>query len=104
MRRWQSPRGHPPATGVSWLLPVIAVFFVIAAAAGALAGGKYVIAAVGVSLIPLTAIALIAATTRAKTAGDDDDVLPGMGMDDETPLGDTSEHSDAERVAPDPRA
>jgi hypothetical protein len=59
---------------------------------------------------PLTAVALLVATTRSKTVGADDarreaaadaedDPFPGMGMDDHTPLGDTSQHSDAERVA-----
>ena len=108
-------RDRPSAQGVSWLIPATAVFFVLAGAFAALSGGKYVIAAVGVSLIPLSAVALIVATTRAKTAGDGggrreqtaadgDDPFPGMGMDDATPLGDTTEHSEAERVAqPDDR-
>lgn len=67
----------------------------------AVSGGKFV---------PLTAVALIVETTRSKTAGPDDarretaadaedDPFPGMGIDDHTPLGDTSRHSDAERVA-----
>ena len=107
---------RPSARGVSWLLPAVAVFYLVAAAAAALSGGKYVIAALGVSIIPLTAVALTVASTRSKTAADDDgrhetsaeggdDPFPAMGMDDATPLGDTSEHSDAERVAtPDDRA
>ena len=115
---------RPSARGVSWLLPAVAVFYLVTAAAAALSGGKledrygrkHVIAALGVSIIPLTAVALIVASTRSKTAADDDgrhetsaaggdDSFPAMGMDDATPLGDTSEHSDAERVAtPDDRA
>jgi hypothetical protein len=49
----------------------------------------------------------IVATARAKTtpaggdasASEHEDPLPGLGADDTTPLGDTPEHSDAERVA-----
>jgi len=109
-------RDRPSARSVSWLIPAVAVFYVVTAAAAALSGGKYVIAALGAALIPLTATALIVASTRGKTvAGDDgrrestaedsDDPFPAMGMDDATPLGDTAEHSHAERVAtPDHRA
>ena len=101
---------RPHAGGVAWLLPLTALFFLLAGAAGMLSGGKYALAALGAAIIPLTAVALIVATTRSKTAGADDarretaadaedDPFPGMGMDDHTPLGDTSQHSDAERVA-----
>jgi hypothetical protein len=101
---------RPSARGVAWLIPATVAFYVIAALAGLLAGGKYALAAIGAGMIPLTAATLIVATTRAKTVGDDDtraettagqhtDPFPGVGMDDETPLGDTPEHSDAERVA-----
>jgi hypothetical protein len=61
-------------------------------------------------LIPASAALLLLATMRSKTAAgttvpqdetraDGDDGAPGIGMDHETPLGDTTEHSDAERVA-----
>jgi hypothetical protein len=92
-------RGRPAARGVSWLVPATAVFFAAVAAAAALSGGKYVIAALGAALIPLTAVALIIATTRSKTVGADaaaEDPYPGIGIDEGTPLGDTSEHSDAD--------
>jgi hypothetical protein len=36
---------------------------------------------------------------RETTASSASDPAPGIGADDETPLGDTAEHSDAERVA-----
>jgi hypothetical protein len=109
-------RDRPSARGISWLIPAGAVFYALTAAAAALSGGKYVIAALAVALIPLTATALIVASTRVKTAAGDDgrrdgaaadseDPFPAMGMDDATPLGDTAEHSEAERVAtPDHRA
>jgi peptidoglycan/LPS O-acetylase OafA/YrhL len=101
-------RRRPRARGVPWLVPATALFYIVAAAAAALAGGKYVIAALGASIVPLTAAALLVATTRSKPAGGDtehEDPYPGIGPDDDTPLGDTSEHSDAERVAePDRRS
>jgi hypothetical protein len=110
--RW----GHRPSpTGVSWLIPATAVFYVLCAGAALLAGGQYAVAAIAAGIIPLTAVTLLTATSRAKTVGSDDtrrettaaehtDPFPGVGMDDETPLGDTPEHSTAERVAePHPR-
>jgi hypothetical protein len=62
------------------------------------------------SLIPYSAALLLVATARSKTveaegerrdasADADRDPWPGIGADDSTPLGDTPEHSDAERVA-----
>jgi peptidoglycan/LPS O-acetylase OafA/YrhL len=104
------PSEHPRASGVSWLVPATAVFYVAVATAAAFSGSRYVMAAVAAAGIPLAAAALIVATSRSKTAGsddargdttaaDDDDPLPGIGMDENTPLGDTAEHSDAERVA-----
>jgi hypothetical protein len=110
--RW---RERPRARGLEWLLPMTAAFFVICAIAAATLGPAYAVAVLGAGVVPATAAALILATARAKTVGDDEglrettaaadrDPFPGVGMDDETPLGDTPEHSDAERVAkPDPR-
>jgi hypothetical protein len=102
--------GRGGAGGLWWLVPTGAVLYLIAAIAGLVfAGEKYVLAALGAGLIPLTAASLIIATARSKTirsgnravdpTPEDDSPLPGVGMDDETPLGDTTEHSDAERVA-----
>jgi hypothetical protein len=101
---------RPSARGVAWLIPATVAFYVLAALAGLLSEAKYALAAICAGMIPLTAATLLVATTRAKTVGDDDareettagehgDPFPGVGMDDETPLGDTPEHSDAERVA-----
>jgi hypothetical protein len=69
-----------------------------------------VIIALLAALVPASAASLIVATARSKTRPDaarpvdespaaDDDPTPGIGFDSETPLGDTPEHSDAERVA-----
>ena len=105
--RW----GHrPQPAGVSWLVPATIVFYLLCAGAALASGTEYAAAALAAGLFPLTAVTLITATTRAKTVGTGDgmrettaaahdDPFPGVGADDETPLGDTSEHSDAERVA-----
>lgn len=102
--RW---RDRPAPRGVVWLIPATAVFYVLCAIVALVSGGAYAIAALAAGLIPLTAATLIVATARAKTtpAGEDasasghEDPFPGIGADDSTPLGDTPEHSDAERVA-----
>jgi predicted membrane-bound dolichyl-phosphate-mannose-protein mannosyltransferase len=99
--RWS----HRPR-GMTWLIWLAVGFYVVCAVATALAGGRYVLAALAASLVPVTAAALLVATTRAKTVGRDDDrrdttgaahadPFPGVGMDEATPLGDTDQHSDA---------
>jgi hypothetical protein len=107
-------RGRPsPAFG--WMLGALAAFYAIAAVVAAIAGTEYAVAAMLASLIPYSAALLLFATARGKTvekqarrrdvsAGADRDPWPGIGADDATPLGDSPEHSDAERVAtPDDR-
>jgi peptidoglycan/LPS O-acetylase OafA/YrhL len=106
---------RPSNAGVTWLVPATVVFYVLCALAALAAGGTYAVAAIVAGLIPLTAVTLITATSRAKTVrhGDGqrettasaaDDPFPGIGGDDATPVGDTPEHSTAERVArPDER-
>jgi hypothetical protein len=109
-------KDRPVPDAFKWLVGLLAAFYLVAAAAGALAGGKYAVAAMLAALIPLSAVLVLMATVRAKTVTGQDggavettrrasrDPFPGIGADDETPLGDTTEHSDAERVAqPDPR-
>lgn len=102
-------RDRPP-TGTAWLVAGTVVFYLLCAGAAMAAGGAYAIAAMAAGLIPLTAAALLSAASRVKTvsrgdhrddasAAASDDPFPGIGGDDATPLGDTSEHSDAERVA-----
>jgi hypothetical protein len=107
-------RERPSARGVSWLIPATATFYVLCAGAALLAGGTYAAAAIGAGLIPLTAATLLTASARAKTVGDGarrrettsgehTDPFPAIGIDDSTPLGDTSEHSGADRLGkPDP--
>jgi hypothetical protein len=106
---------RPQVGGVAWLVPATVLFFVVCALLALVAGGKYAVAAVVAGLIPFTAATLLTATSRSKTIGGDDDrrettaaaaddPFPGIGADDATPVGDTPEHSDAERVArPDDR-
>jgi hypothetical protein len=107
-------RDHPSIRGVAWLVPATLAFYVICAIAASAVGSAYAVAATVAGLIPLTAVALLTATARAKTArGEDglrdrsvesDDPFPGIGADTATPLGDTPEHSTAERVSqPRPR-
>jgi peptidoglycan/LPS O-acetylase OafA/YrhL len=94
------------ARGTGWLIGGVVAFYGVCAALTLFAGAKYALAAAGAALVPLTAAALLVATTRAKTRGSDDeryettagterDPYPGIGMDDATPLGDTDQHSDA---------
>jgi hypothetical protein len=88
---------RPMPTGVAWMVPATLVFYALCATAGLAAGSKYAVAAFVAGQIPLTAVTLLTATTRAKTgtgeAADHRDPFPGVGVDDETPLGDTREHS-----------
>ena len=88
--------GPRPRSAVFAVAGCAAIYIVLAAAAS-VAGSEYSLAALAAGVIPLTAVSLIVATVRLKTAhGDaDDDPVPGLSLDDETPLGDTSEHSDA---------
>ena len=99
-----------PRPGLGWLLGALAAFYAIAAIVAATQGPAYAVAAMLAALIPYSAALLIFATARSKTveeggrrrdaaAAADSDPLPGIGADDLTPLGDTSEHSDEERVA-----
>jgi hypothetical protein len=101
--------GRPRPRGVLWAIAGVAAFYVVAVAVAAVAGAQYAAVAVPASFFPLAAASLLLATTREKSTRSDrrpDDVarahedasLPGIGMDSETPLGDTPEHSHAERV------
>jgi hypothetical protein len=110
--RW----GHRPQNRfMAWLVAATVVFYGLCAIGGLAAGAGYAIAAVAAGMIPFTAVTIMTAASRAKTAergGDrrdttaeeSDDPFPSIGGDDATPFGDTPEHSDAERVArPDDR-
>lgn len=94
---------RPVPSGFKWIMAGLALSYVVVAVAAAFAGTRYVPAALLASLIPFSAAFLLLATTRQKSHSRSSvshrDGSPGIGMDDATPLGDTPEHSDAERVA-----
>jgi hypothetical protein len=103
--RWALRRdGRPRPRWFVWAVGGVAAYYLASAAAAALVGPGYVVAALLAGVIPMTAAALLLATVRAKTAEEDgrlrdvsgerDDAFPGIGLDDATPLGDTSEHAE----------
>jgi hypothetical protein len=99
-------RGHPKPRGLYWLIGFTTLCYGLAAvAAGVFAGAAFAVAALAAAIIPLTAVALWIATARAKTvekdgrlrdvsADDHEDPFPGVGLDQEVPLGDTPELHD----------
>jgi hypothetical protein len=99
--RWQ---GRPRLRWSGLLIGGIALFYGVCALAAALfAGPAAAIATLLAGIIPMTAAALWVAATRSKTgrgeatrdpAAEDDSPFPGVGADDATPLGATSEAHD----------
>src|SRR4051794_31242185 len=94
-----SPRPFVPA------LVFVAAFYVICAIfAGILLGADHALVALLSGVVPLTAVALVTATARRRTrdadghlvdaSKDDRSPFPGLGADDERPLGDTPEAHD----------
>jgi hypothetical protein len=88
-----------------WLIGgVLAFYGVCALAAAIFAGAAEAIATLLAGIIPMTGAALWVATARSKTppvrterdpaAADSDDPFPGVGAEDERPLGDTPEAHD----------
>jgi hypothetical protein len=97
--------GHPLPRGMVWTMGAGVAFYAIIAAAGAIIDADLGVAALLAGIVPLTALGLILATIRAKTfetedgvvdaaREDSDDPRPGIGLDRETPLGDTPELPD----------
>jgi hypothetical protein len=97
---------RPDHPGFHWAMAGLALFYILVAAAGGIAGPEYALAGLAAGVIPLAALGLIVATARAKTdkadsqlrdatAGDAEDPFPGLGLDDDTPLGDSPQISDA---------
>jgi hypothetical protein len=94
--------GRPRPKVVDWMLGGVAAFYVIAAIAAAPLGPDDVVASLSAGLVPMTAVAITMATARRKTrvvdgrvqdlSEEDMSPFPGVGFDDETPLGDTPEH------------
>ena len=101
--RWP---GHAKPRSLYWFIAFTALCYGVAAVAAAVfAGAEFAVATLAAAVIPLTAVALWAATARAKTveeggrlhdvsAGDHEDPLPGVGLDQERPLGDSPELHD----------
>jgi hypothetical protein len=101
-------RSRAPAAIYRWAMVGLATFYGgLAIVALVLLGPAYALAVLLGGLIPATAISLLFATVRQRTvaaersledrsADDEDEQLPGVGMDDDTPLGDTSELSDVQ--------
>jgi hypothetical protein len=100
--RWP---GRPRPPEVRWAIGGVVLFYALMALAAATAGPAYGFAGLAAGVFPITALALLVATTRAKTAASpegrlrdasaeaDEDPYPGIGLDADTPLGDTPEHS-----------
>lgn len=100
------PGSHPRTREMTWLLSGVALFYgVCALAAALLAGFAEAVATLLAGIIPMTAAALWVATVRGKSHGrpddpedrsleHDEDAFPGIGIDEETPLGDTPEAHD----------
>jgi small-conductance mechanosensitive channel len=98
--RRERERGRPRPARFLPVLGGLAAFYVLAAALAAPLVASYAIAALLAGVIPTTAVAIVVATTRAKTtaaddrlrdtsADDHDEPIPGIGLDDATPLGDS---------------
>jgi hypothetical protein len=94
--------GRPRPAWFPWALGGLAAWYLVAAAAAALAEPVYAVATLLAGVIPMTALALLLATMRAKTvesegrlhdaaAADADDPFPGIGVDDASEMGDTPE-------------
>jgi hypothetical protein len=94
---------RPRPSWAKMLLGCVALFYLAAGAAAAINGEEYLWVTLLAAMIPTSAVLLLMATVRAKTGDGEgdlaaepgDDPHPGIGVDDETPVGDTREHSDA---------
>jgi hypothetical protein len=97
-------RRSPSVAGYALIGGVVLFYLVTAIVAWISVGLGAAVATLLAALIPGTAAAAWLATTRTKTprrevtrdpaADDRDDPFPGLGMDDERPLGDTPEAHD----------
>jgi hypothetical protein len=95
---------NPRPRWLYWAIGGVALCYVPSAIAASQLGVEWAAGALAAAIIPMTAVTLLLAVVREHSAvteagvrdlsGDRDDPGPGIGMDDQTPLGDTSEHSD----------
>src|SRR4051812_17092841 len=85
-------RDRPRARALRWATGSVIAFYVLAAALAATAGAAYAVAALAAGLIPLSAVLLLVATMRSKTAESGGrrrdesaaahgDPFPGLGID-----------------------
>jgi hypothetical protein len=99
---------RPGHRSFDWALAGVALFYIAVAIAAGAAGPEYALAGIAAGIIPLTATALLVATARSKTTKQDGrlrdasadasaDPFPGIGVDEDTELGETPQHSDARR-------
>jgi hypothetical protein len=106
---------RPRPAIVMWAIAGVVVFYVLVGLAASAAGVEYGLVGVAAGVIPLSAVALLLATMRSRTAesvgrlrddsGDpDEDPAPGLGMDDQTALGDTRITPTASTSRKSPRA
>lgn len=97
--------GRAPPKGFGPLMAGLAGFYLITAVAAANLGADYALAALLAGTVPATAAVLTYATARRKTrvtedghlvdeSVEDDSPFPGIGFDDQTPLGDSPELHD----------
>jgi hypothetical protein len=87
-------QGRPRPRWYFWAVGGVGAYYVVSAvAAGILSGGKYAVAAILAGVVPMTAVALALATARLADETDG----PSIGLDDESPFGDTPEHAEEVR-------
>jgi hypothetical protein len=104
---WLALRPDPEHPRPRWFFGAIlgvVLCYVPSAVAAATLGVIWAAGALAASTIPTTAVALLLATVRQKTvatesgardaSGDQEDPYPGIGLDERSPLGDTSEHAE----------
>jgi hypothetical protein len=99
-------REHPRPNGLRWAIAGVIVFYVVCAVAAEIfAGRDAALATLLAGVIPLTAVSTWIAMARSKTvaeggarrdrsAADNEDPYPAIGIDDARPLGDTPEAHD----------
>jgi hypothetical protein len=115
MALWEAVKhepGRPRHPGLYLAIGGMALWYLLLAAAAGVAGPQYFLAGLLGGVIPLAALSLIVATIRRKTAetddgsvvdasaGDAEDSLPGIGLDDATPPGESAELHDLEAEDP----
>jgi hypothetical protein len=97
------PGQGPMRPLLAWSIAGLFALYLMFAAAASLAGWEYAVAALLAGTVPLTALNLWVANVRRRTAEGEDAPFPGLALDDETPVGASPEHSDAQDEEAGPR-